>query len=220
MIIFNCLLAADIPPDDPFTEGLRLKLRWNTWLALEDSCIFLEPSTVKIQALVLVACHGQDFATPSLSWNLVGHACRMAQALGLHMLGSTTNAEKQSSDHALCLFWSLFMIDKSLSLAFGRPPFLPGLFYERVPVPGLDLLAKFKPHAPKAEQEDAQENKEKDMFGAFYVLQSLKLARTMGAISDGLQAGNGAMMKGDTSDRFITRHKEELDAWMRETFEV
>lgn len=219
IVIFNCLLAAAIPPDDPFAKGLSLRLRWNTWLALEDSCMFLEPSEVKIQALVLLACHGQDFATPSLSWNLISHACRMAQALGLHMYTSTGGITEKARDHRICLFWSLFMLDKSLSLAFGRPPFLPGSFYDSVPVPGPDLLAKFKPHKSGIESDNAQQNKEHDTFGTLYVLQSLKLSKIMGRISVDLQAGSGITTDAHAMDSFIVTLRNELDNWMRETFE-
>lgn len=221
VVIFNSLLAAAIPPEETFARGLSLRLRWNTWLALEDSSMFLEPSEVKIQALVLVACHGQDFATPSLSWNLISHACRMAQALGIHIHPSRRSTGKEASERALCLFWSLFMLDKSLSLAFGRPPFLAGSLYEHVPVPGLDLLAKFKPHMREAEREKTQDREgDTDVFGALYISQSLKLSKIMGRISEGLQATGGASAVTGTVQELIETCKAELDIWKQETFEV
>ena len=44
-------------PDARLNRGVL----WNTWLLLDDSSIFLEPSEISIQALVLVATHGQKF---------------------------------------------------------------------------------------------------------------------------------------------------------------
>ncbi|KKP05314.1 hypothetical protein THAR02_02580 [Trichoderma harzianum] len=60
-------------------------LQKNTEMALNDCRIFLEPSEINIQALLLLGCHGEQYASPNLSWMLVGHACRQAQALGLHV---------------------------------------------------------------------------------------------------------------------------------------
>ena len=113
------------------------------------------------------------------------------------------------------------MLDKSLSLAFGRPPFLSGSLYESVPVPGLGQLAKFKPHSQRAEREKAHDgNGDKDIFGALYILQSLKLSKIMGRISEGLQAGPGASAEANAGDGLIATHKVELDRWKKETFEV
>lgn len=60
VVIFNCILAAAIPPDEPFARGLSLRLRWNTWPALDDSCMFLEPSEVNIQTLKLRVLFSPD----------------------------------------------------------------------------------------------------------------------------------------------------------------
>ncbi|KAF5241051.1 hypothetical protein FANTH_9268 [Fusarium anthophilum] len=59
------------------------KYRDNMKLALNDSRIFLEPHEVNLQALIMLAIHGEDFASPNQSWMLVGHACRQAEALRL-----------------------------------------------------------------------------------------------------------------------------------------
>ncbi len=73
--------ASDEPDQTEYTD----KFRTNTRLALNDARIFLEPSEANVQTLMLLGLHGEDFASPNLSWMLVGHASRQMQALGLHL---------------------------------------------------------------------------------------------------------------------------------------
>ncbi|OQD98335.1 hypothetical protein PENSOL_c009G03385 [Penicillium solitum] len=74
--------------------------RRNVQLALNDSSIFLKPSYANVQALCFLAMHGEDYAAPNLSWMLLGHACRQAEALGLH---SPAHQDLDSRQQRLCL---------------------------------------------------------------------------------------------------------------------
>jgi hypothetical protein len=146
VLLFNAFLTTAVsliqPPDTRLFRGLQ----WNIWMLMEGSGFFLDASEISIQALLLVATHGQDISTPSLCWTLISNACRMAQTLALHL--PTAHAPKSSEANLQrnCLFWSLFITDKSLSLSFGRPPLLPGYLYKNVPPPDPTLLAKYRPH--------------------------------------------------------------------------
>jgi hypothetical protein len=60
------------------------KFRRNVQLALNDSRIFLEPRHANVQTLCFLAMNDEDYAAPNLSWMLLGHACRQAEALVLH----------------------------------------------------------------------------------------------------------------------------------------
>jgi hypothetical protein len=84
VLMFNCLLWTHLSFLEPQNLTLNRKLQWNTWLCLDSASLFLRPSLVKIQALLLLAGHDQEFSTPGLSWTLVSHACQMSQVLGLH----------------------------------------------------------------------------------------------------------------------------------------
>ncbi|KAH8677966.1 hypothetical protein BX600DRAFT_141102 [Xylariales sp. PMI_506] len=120
--------------------------RSNVQLALCDSKIFLLPSTPNIQSLMLLATHGEEFATPNMSWMMLGHACHQAQALNLPVSRSEAYEERQ---RVLCAFWSLFIVEKSCSMAFGRPIFLATSLYRSVPKPDREYLEmRYCPHNP------------------------------------------------------------------------
>ncbi|KAM0249256.1 hypothetical protein ACHAP5_002908 [Fusarium lateritium] len=149
--------------------------RQNMKLALNDSSIFLEPHESHLQALILLAIHGEDYSSPNLSWMLVGHACRQAEALGLQAF---TNVDYETRQRRLSLFWLLFAVDKSCSLAFGRPCFLPSDAYSHVPLPDLGYLAKFEPRSDVAESGGSK--RLPSMFGAHMFLARMELAKLTG----------------------------------------
>ncbi|KIL85838.1 hypothetical protein FAVG1_10807 [Fusarium avenaceum] len=145
--------------------------RQNMKLALNDSSIFLEPHEAHLQALILLAIHGEDYSSPSSSWMLVGHACRQAQVLGLHL---STNVEYEIRQRRLSLFWLLFAIDRSCSLAFGRPCFLPSDVHSQVPLPDFSYLTRFEPRSDLAAA--GKTKRQSSMFGAHMFLARIELA--------------------------------------------
>jgi hypothetical protein len=159
--------------DDKSTKAQNF--RQNMKLALNDSSIFLEPHESHLQALTLLAIHGEDYSSPNLSWMLVGHACRQADALGLHV---STNMDYETRQRRLSLFWLLFAVDKSCSLAFGRPCFLPSETYSHVPLPDLGYLRRFEPRSDLAET--GERKRQSSMFGAHMFLARMELARLTG----------------------------------------
>jgi hypothetical protein len=177
VVTFNYLLLHSVPSHDPPSRSLKTRLRWNSWLALNDSTLFLEPCEANILALLSIASHGEDFSTPNLSWILVSHACRLAQAMNIQM---STRANDQLQSHRLFLFWTLFIIDKSMSLAFGRPPAMSGSYYEHVPIPDMRQLMAFSPHVRSSSNEKTMAS----TFGAIFFLRGLALAKITGHALD------------------------------------
>lgn len=157
---------------------LAPSFRNNARLALDDANIYLSPSEANIQALLLLASHGDEFASPNLSWMLLGHACRQAQALGLHQPDSEDDDTRQRQ---LCLFWALFMVDKSCALAFGRPCFLHTRLYgeDGCEMPDEERLQKYRPHLGGTEQAERI-----SVFGMHFFMQKLQMARVAGRILD------------------------------------
>lgn len=200
--ILLSLLQHDVSQAD-IVENLKK----NTNLALNDFRIFLEPSETNIQALMLLGCHGEQYASPNLSWMLVGHACRQAQAVGLHSLKSDAYEQRQ---RRLALFWSLFSVDKSCSLAFGRPMLLPTAIYEYVPLPDFQYLLKYHPH--RKEPVQTENGPIASTFGAHFFIQGMKLAKLTGAVLDFL-ANPGNL----TSYQSLTA---QLQSWDSVTNEV
>lgn len=184
------------------------KLRRNTQLALNDSSIFLEPREANIQALTLLAMHGEDYAAPNLSWMLLGHACRQAEALGLH---APAHQDLEARQQKLCLFWLLFMVDKSCSLAFGRPAFLPTSLYCNVPLPEDRFLLRFHPH-DKAALGNRQALLPATTFGAVFFSRSIELSKLTGSILDVLATGGSSLAKRDI--------RSKLDAWYKNANQV
>ncbi|KAK4063845.1 hypothetical protein Trihar35433_8553 [Trichoderma harzianum] len=84
-IVYVNFILLTLLQNDSSQSDVVESLQKNTEMALNDYRIFLEPSEINIQALLLLGCHGEQYASPNLSWMLVGHACRQAQALGLHV---------------------------------------------------------------------------------------------------------------------------------------
>ncbi|KAI8723095.1 Zn(2)-C6 fungal-type domain-containing protein [Fusarium sp. LHS14.1] len=171
--------------------------RKNMHLALNDAKIFLEPSVVNIQTLILLALHGEDFALPNMSWMLTGQACQQAQVLRLHSVASSDTSSPQQQ-RRLCLFWALFMADKSCSLAFGRPVFLPTQWFQNVPLPEFEYLQQFHAH-------QSQDKPENSVFGAHLFIKTVQFSKLIGCI---------LVPKGDGSEG--ERLNSLLDSWYQE----
>lgn len=184
VVYVNFILLSFLQNDNSQADIVE-SLRKNTNLALNDFRIFLEPSEINIQTLVLLGCHGEQYASPNLSWMLVGHACRQAQAVGLHSLRKGSYEYQQ---RRLALFWSLFSVEKSCSLAFGRPMLLPTSIYENVPLPDFPYLLDYHPHR---DQGLPTENGHcVSTFGAHFFIQGMQLAKLTGEVLSFL-AGSG-----------------------------
>ena len=193
------LFSGNKEPEEAFDITI---FKRNTRLALNDASMFLEPSIVNVQALMLLGLHGEDFASPNLSWMLVGHACRQAQALGLHLPGAGIHRDLEAQQRNLCVFWALFAADKSCSLAFGRPCFLPTPVYEQVRQPDFEFLCRFRPHNTQGHS----------TFGACHFLQTAELAKITGRVLEFLGSRELAIGR--------NRLKDALDSWWLQTEKV
>jgi hypothetical protein len=155
-----------------------------------------------VQALALLAIHGEDFAAPNISWMLLGRACRQAEALGLHM--STREDTAESSQYRLCLFWMLFILDKSCALTFGRPAVLPIALYRHVPLPDDQFILRFHPHNA-AERRNRQHDPQVTNFGVLFFISSVELAKLTGYLLEILATGKSSIPKSDIPSK--------LNAW-------
>ncbi|GAD95021.1 hypothetical protein NECHADRAFT_34178 [Paecilomyces variotii No. 5] len=204
VVLFNYMILALVSTEDDEANQVQ-KFRRNTQLALNDSSIFLEPREENIQALILLAIHGEDFASPNLSWMLVGHACRQAEALGLHTASDNDSGINQ---RRLCLFWLLFAIDKSCALAFGRSAFLPTALYGNVPLPDRHYLLKFRPHENPVISDDRRAA-QGSTFGAELFSSAIDVAKLTGHIVNFLTYGELKLPKDEL--------KMKLDEWYAHT---
>ncbi|QGI78708.1 hypothetical protein CEK25_005437 [Fusarium fujikuroi] len=178
VVYINYMILTMLAHDE---DARAQQYRNNMKLALNDSRIFLEPHEVNLQTLIMLAIHGEDYASPNESWMLVGHACRQAEALGLHI---PSEADYVTTQRRLSLFWLLFAVDKSCALAFGRSCSLPSATYSHVPLPDLHYLARFH---PCSDSPDADGRTERSVFGGHMFLARIELAQMVGTLSDTLQ---------------------------------
>ncbi|RGP80281.1 transcriptional regulatory [Fusarium longipes] len=193
-IVFIDYMILAMLSKDQITEAQGF--RHNVKLALNDSKIFLEPHLTHLQSLILLAIHGEDYASPSLSWMLVGHACRQAEALGLHL---SDTSDFETNQRRLSLFWMLFAVDKSCSLAFGRPSFFSPVTYAKVALPDLRHLTRFQPPSDSSSNSEGGES----TFGAHMFLERINLAKLMGDVLDLLNC-DAVVSKKDQSKANLT----------------
>ncbi|KAJ5494629.1 Transcription factor, partial [Penicillium fimorum] len=193
---FNYMMLS-IASNENGENGETKNFRRNVQIALNDSSIFLEPRYANVQALCFLAMHGEDYAAPNLSWMLLGHACRQAEALGLH---SPADHDVDSRQQRLCLFWLLFLIDKSCSLSFGRQAFLPTTLYKNVPLPDQSSLLKFVPHE-RPGFGGGQVSSYGSRFGAEIITRSIQWAKLGGSVVDVLAVDGLVHRKQDILSR-------------------
>lgn len=90
------------------------------------------------------AASANETSRPGLCWMLLCNACSLAKAIGLHRNHNTASIPNStlrftSADLAerKYVFWTLYIMDKSLSLTFGRPSSLADYDID-VPLPDFD----------------------------------------------------------------------------------
>ncbi|KAK2041079.1 hypothetical protein LZ31DRAFT_586737 [Colletotrichum somersetense] len=203
VVYFNYIMLAQASTEEEHQANKADKFRRNVRCALNDSSIFLEPREINVQALTIMAMHGEDYTSPNLSWMIVGHACRQAEALGLHV---PPHIDFEPHQRSLALFWMLFIVDKSCTLAFGRSPFLPVYSYQGVPLPDFQYLLKFQPHITDSLFGDSQKPSRPSHFGAHFFLAGIKLAKIMGSIIEFLSPGPSAFSRQEIKMQLETWH--------------
>jgi hypothetical protein len=217
IIIFNCIVSTAVSLQKDSSDVLKEGLRWNTKHAMDDATIFLQPSIVKIQAFLLLATHSYDYSTPSLSWQLIGHACQMLQGLGLHNPSSMLQRTPADVEYFRALFWSVSQLDNSLSLAFGRPPFLSKATSRNVPFP---KLPNYNPHlGPLSPSNDPASSTLQIPFGTSYFRANFELCVIITKVYHTLNSDTEED-RNSVKAQQVSRLVSELDEWREITQKV
>ncbi|KAF8251343.1 hypothetical protein K440DRAFT_614442 [Wilcoxina mikolae CBS 423.85] len=99
---------------------------FNAWSAIDDLEVFITPRLRNVQALMSASVCAIEVSRPGLCWSLLSQAASTAQAIGLHRKSSPskyiTTAQLEERKY---VFWNVYILDKCLSLSFGRSPCLP-----------------------------------------------------------------------------------------------
>ncbi|KAF7550475.1 hypothetical protein G7046_g8006 [Stylonectria norvegica] len=99
--------------------------RANLETALANLPLHLPATSDMILALIFGAFHAIEVSKPSLSWTLSSKASELCQTLGYHRTSSMTNDKPKETGYKQLLFWSVYYMDKSLSLRLGRASTIP-----------------------------------------------------------------------------------------------
>lgn len=115
----------------------------NAWAAIDDLEVFMAPRLRNVQALMTgvsmlwrssIHIDGNPFqaviaveiSRPGLCWSLMSGAARLATAIGLHRRPpSPCPFSKVELEERKAIFWNVYILDKCLSLTFGRSTCLP-----------------------------------------------------------------------------------------------
>ncbi|WQF79624.1 hypothetical protein CDEST_04638 [Colletotrichum destructivum] len=93
----------------------------NLETALANLPLHLPATMDMIVALLFGAYHAMEVAKPSLAWTLNTASAQLCQTLGYHRIASVRSGNPDDEDYKIFLFWSVYFVDKSLSLRLGRP---------------------------------------------------------------------------------------------------
>ena len=102
--MFYCILSTALSVICPTDDSLRKKVARNMWAVMEYPSIFLEPSRLNKEALLVVAAHGQENCTPSLCWSLVSHACRTMRIMAFRSIHSNKGDVAEGSISVLVTY--------------------------------------------------------------------------------------------------------------------
>ncbi|KAF4962809.1 hypothetical protein FSARC_9131 [Fusarium sarcochroum] len=99
--------------------------RDNLETILSNLPLHLPMTSDMVLALLFGASYAIELSKPSLSWTLSAKGSELCQTLGYHRLASMKNDKPEDFQYKQFLFWSIYFIDKSLSLRLGRPSTIP-----------------------------------------------------------------------------------------------
>ncbi|KAG4281068.1 hypothetical protein FPRO06_09973 [Fusarium proliferatum] len=99
--------------------------RDNLETVLSSLPLHLPANSDTILALLFGASYAIELSKPSLSWTLSAKGSKLCQTLSYHRLASMKNDKQEDFEYKKFLFWSIYFIDKSLSLRLGRPSTIP-----------------------------------------------------------------------------------------------
>ncbi|KAH8588230.1 fungal-specific transcription factor domain-containing protein [Bisporella sp. PMI_857] len=96
-----------------------------------------EPGSIElIQCLLIMGQYLQSTNTPHQCWMVVGHAIRVAQGLGLHLLEcNRTFVTQRKREIARRIWHGCVLMDRVLSMTLGRPTIVSKSFSCTVPLP-------------------------------------------------------------------------------------
>lgn len=128
-----CTLDAAIAPE---RRESAAEVFYQRSRELMDLKLVQRQSLLTVQCFLLVGQYLQSTNDPQQCWNFVGLAIRMAQSLGLDMLSTKAPVPGSPDTETLRRVWhSCVLMDRTLSMTFGRPPMITSQGVTLVPMP-------------------------------------------------------------------------------------
>ncbi|KAJ9610571.1 hypothetical protein H2200_005348 [Cladophialophora chaetospira] len=133
MLAVGCILDSSIRPQDRVSSGEVFYKRAQSYVDLE----FLQFQNVHtVQCLLLLAQYLQSTREPQQCWLFVGLAIRIAQSLGLDLPSTSAGTGTGKPDDFLRKVWhGCVLMDRTLSMTFGRPTIITQQAAASVPLP-------------------------------------------------------------------------------------
>ncbi|KAJ5183796.1 hypothetical protein N7492_001412 [Penicillium capsulatum] len=123
ILAFSVLLdGPDITPEKrKENEEASLRFYWAARRAIVISPSFHGESLDLVRAGLMVTRYLLYTRQIAESWLTISFAMRMAQAQGMHIDGSKWNLPRKATEARRRLWGNLYMLDKTIALALGRP---------------------------------------------------------------------------------------------------
>jgi len=121
VFVHACEVCGDFPEEDvlaaatPFLERSRTIILTN---------VFKLSNVETVQSLLLMCYYLQSTLELTECWNLVGLMNRTAISLGLHMRAPLVALPPVEREVRKRVWWGCVVMDRSLSMKYGRPPSL------------------------------------------------------------------------------------------------
>ncbi|KAI9150764.1 putative transcriptional regulatory protein [Paramyrothecium foliicola] len=138
MTLYKCFCEDMIQLDETHSGSradYQQTCQKNLETALSKLPLHIVPSHEIITALVSGAVYAIDLAKPLMAWTLVGAAYQAAYSLGFHTRKPEMPAWCDMTHRSSLLFWTVYYLEKTLSLRLGRCSTIPD-FEITVPLPG------------------------------------------------------------------------------------
>lgn len=108
------------PSDRSEHEELSRTCSSNIEVALAGLPLHLPANMDYIMALLSGSFYAIELTKPMLAWVLIVKASELCQTLGFHRLDSYKNDRPEDAQHKQFIFWSMYILEKGLSLRLGR----------------------------------------------------------------------------------------------------
>ncbi|KAL4804935.1 hypothetical protein BDV18DRAFT_23166 [Aspergillus unguis] len=127
--LFQIFVASSLMTDDRALreeyQGYADICKYNLDTALASLHLLMPATIDSIEALTVGAAHAIEISKPSFALTLTSTASRLCQALGFHQMRSMENVDAKERHRRMTLFWSIYCMDRALSLRLGRASTIP-----------------------------------------------------------------------------------------------